>query len=38
MTPREINKFCNEVLGFAIDQNKTEISEELIQYWINQKQ
>jgi hypothetical protein len=37
MTPREINKVCNEVLNFTISKNTSTISEEIIQQWISQK-
>ncbi len=37
MTPREINKVCNEVLNFAINQKVSTLSEEVIQQWVSQK-
>ncbi len=37
MTPREINKVCNEVLNFALSKNISPISETIIQEWISQR-
>ena len=37
MTPREINKVCNEVLDFAINLKVSTLSEEVIQQWVSQK-
>ncbi len=37
MTPREINKVCNEVLNFALSKKTSSISETIIQEWISQQ-